>query len=235
MNSRLITFSALVTSLVIAGCDSDTSSWESQNNDLAVNTGVVSQKNFTILSEELQPDIFLAPGICAFTYTELKMTVIVGDRYNRVLTDPHTVHFETEWGLLKNSSCTTVDGTCEVTWTTSSCDDVPADHTNTIMAYTIGEESFDDANGNNLFDDGDTIFDDLEEPYVDANNNNIYDSGEKIIDVPNGNDLTGVNGVHDIGDTFFNGGGCTHSSLCSTVINSIYVWDQVVIQMDGAP
>lgn len=235
MIKRVLTLSAsLAAILLVTGCDSDNSSYETPNADLATNSGVISQKNFTVLSEDLAPSIFADPGICAFTYTELKITVNIGDRVNRVLTDKHQVYFETEWGLLKNSSCTTENGTCSVTWTTSSCDGVPSDHINTIMAYSVGEESFDDANGNNIFDDGDTTFDDLEEPFVDANNNGIYDSGERIIDVPNGNDPAGNNGVHDIGDGFFNGGGCTHSSLCGD-FKKVSVWDQVVINMDGPP
>ena len=145
--------------------------------------------------------------------------------------------FATEWGLIE-PSCVTENGTCSVTWQTSSGDTAPADHKNTIMAYSVGEESFTDVNGDAIFDDNDNAtpsFNDIEEPFVDSNRNSIYDSGEPIIDVINGNDVTGVNGVHDFGDTFFNGNGCTHTSLCSINHKTIFVWDDVQISMDGPP
>ena len=102
----------------------------------------------------------------------------------------------------------------------------------TITAYTIGEETFTDSNGNSLYDDSDSGFDDIEEPYVDVNEDNIYNAGDTIIDVVSTNDTTGTNGQHDIADGFFNGGGCTHSSLCG-VRTSITIWDDISLKIDG--
>lgn len=219
--------------LLLASCGQDTSSFETPNTNIASNPGTVSHANFTILVEDLQPPIFASPTSNTFTFTELDVTVRIGDRNNEVLSDAHTVYFKTEWGLMNPPSCVTEAGTCTVSWQTSSGGTAPSDHKNTIMAYTLGEESFIDANGNALFDDGDTTFTDIEEPFVDSNRNQVYDAGEPIVDAINGNDLTGANGVHDIGDTFFNGAGCTHSSLCSTTVTSIFVWDDLEIDMDG--
>jgi len=234
MNNRFLNTAAIIAScsLFVAGCG-DISDLQNPNTEITPNTGTVSYNNFTILAEDLEPQIFAAPDGNTFTYHELQITVRIGDRNNNVLTDEHEVFFKTEWGLMQSPSCKTKDGTCSVTWQTGSADDAPVDHKNTIVAYTLGEESFEDANGNGIFDDGDTTFTDIEEPFVDSNRNGVYDSGEPIIDRPNGNDLSGKNGVHDIGDTFFNGGGCTHSSLCSTTINSISIWDDVQLSMDG--
>jgi len=234
MNNRFLTITLLTSSMYIAGCSDDNSSFETPNtSDTPTNPGTASQKNFTILSEELEPAIFAEPSKNTLTYTELNITVYVGDRNNQRLTDAHTVFFETEWGLI-DPSCVTVDGSCSVKWSTSSADEAPADHKNTIMAYTLGEESFTDINGNGVFDDGDTAtppFDDLEEPYVDYNRNGFYDSGEFIVD---GVDPSRTPEQHDTGDFLFNGPGCEHSSLCSTV-TSIYVWDDVQLSMDGPP
>lgn len=240
MNNRFINIFSIIAScaLFTAGCSEDNSSFETPNtSDTPTNSGAVSQNNFTILSSDLEPAIFADPAGGTFTFTELTITVRVGDRNNQVLTDAHTVLFKTEWGLIE-PSCVTEDGSCTVEWTTSSGDDAPADHKNTILAYTLGEESFNDVNGNAIFDDSDNAtpsFDDLEEPYVDSDGSRDYTPGEPIADVINGNDPTGKNGVHDIGDTFFNGQGCTHTSLCSTVQTSIYVWDDLQLSMDGPP
>ena len=167
------------------------------------------------------------------------MTVFIADRKNQTLTDSHTVFFRTEYGTI-NPSCITENGTCEVTWSAIKRPEPggPGDDLRvTIVAYTIGEESFTDANGNGIYDDADgAAFVDLEEPYVDANESGVFDAGDDIIDVVNGNDLTGINGAHDIADGFFNGAGCTHSSLCSTVvITNATIWDSNTLKIDGPP
>ena len=104
----------------------------------------------------------------------------------------------------------------------------------TVTAYTIGEEAFTDSNGDNVFDDGDAGFDDLEEPYVDADNqfHIQFSSGDTIIDVVSTNDPTGKNGMHDLADGFFNGNGCTHTSLCADR-KSVTVWDSIYLTITG--
>jgi len=232
-------FSLIISCALFAtSCSEDNDSFETPNSSgTSNNSGVISSDNFTVLSENLTPDIFADPTSNTFTFTELKITAKIGDRNNQKLVDTHTIFFKTEWGLIE-PSCTTVDGSCSVVWQTSSGGTAPADHKNTILAYAIGEESFSDVNGNAIFDNGDNdtpSFFDIEEPYVDSNRNLMYDFGEPIVDVINGNDSTGDNGQHDFGDTFFNGIGCTHDSLCSTTQKTIYVWDDVQIDMDGPP
>lgn len=240
MNNRFINIIALIVSsaVFVSGCDDDAfETPDSSDGDIPLNSGAVSQNNMTILSSDLTPAIFPDPNSNTFIFTELTITVNIGDRHNQILTDQHTVFFKTEWGLIE-PSCITEDGSCSVKWTTSSANSAPTNHLNTIMAYTNGEESFTDVNGNGIFDNDDNAtpsFDDIEEPYVDSNGNTSYDSGEPIVDVVNGNDPTGNNGVHDIGDMFFNGTGCTHSSLCSTVETSIAVWDDLQLNMNGPP
>ena len=233
MNFRFLKLAMLLSSsaFVISSC-SDNNAFEAPptgNGETPINSGVVSHNNFTVLSSDIEPAIFADPADTAFTFTELTITARVGDRNNQLLTDAHTVFFKTEWGLIE-PSCVTTNGSCTVKWQTSSGNTAPADHKNTIMAYTLGEESFTDVNGNAIFDDGDNAtpsFDDIDEPYVDSNRSKSYDTGEPFADVNN-------NDAHDNRDTFFNGDGCTHSSLCSTQ-KSAYVWDDVQISMDGPP
>ena len=45
---------------------------------------------------------------------------------------------------------------------------------------------------------------------------------------------TGINGVHDIGDTFLNSPNCTHSSLCSTR-KTTYIWGDTILILTGPP
>lgn len=57
----------------------------------------------------------------------------------------------------------------------------PRDGISTILAATIGEESFNDINGNGLYDVGEP-FGDIAEPYLDANDNKKYDYAEPFTD-----------------------------------------------------
>jgi hypothetical protein len=243
MKNRFIKIVTLLasSSIFISGC-SDTSSFETPNtsDDTPTNSGIVSQKNFSILSEDVQPKIF--DPIKGAVDTSLTITVKIGDRKNQLLTDAHTVYFATEWGLVE-PSCTTKNGICTITWETSfgvnnGASTVPDDHLTTIVAWTLGEENFTDTNGDGFFADPEPIFDDREEPYVDADTTDGGFSavaGDRILDVVNGNDLTGINGEHDFGDTFLNSPNCQHTSLCSTVRNTTFIWTDIVLQMDGPP
>lgn len=160
----------------------------------------------------------------------------IGDKDNQLLTDSHTIFFATEWGLIEKS-CTTENGKCTVTWQTSfGPGTVPGDHQVTITAYTLGEETFTDSNGNGSFDDSDTVWEDRAEPFVDADRNGVFDASvDTMIDVISGVAL-GQNGVNDpTGDGYMNSPSCTHSSLCSTAATVIYIWDDININMDGPP
>lgn len=242
MNNRYSKLFVIIAScaLFATACSEDNSTFETPNtSSIPTNTGIVSFKNFSILAEEPRPKV-IDPETGIFTKTDVVMTAFVADRYNSTLTDAHTIHFRTEYGVLDPSSCVTENGFCTVTWRAIKRP-VPGgpgdDMKVTIVAYTIGEESFTDANGNNIFDNADgNQFTDLEEPYIDANENGVFDAGDGVIDVVNGNDTSGANGVHDIGDGFFNGNGCDHSSLCSTtMITNGTIWDANILTITGPP
>lgn len=241
MNSYIIKRITLAASIaaVISGCG-DTSSFETPSTSIIpTNSGAVAFKNFSLLAEETQPTV-IDRTTSIFTKTDVVMTAYIADRLNRSLSDSHTIHFRTEYGTLNPSSCVTEDGSCSVTWTAIKRPESggPGDDMKvTIVAYTIGEESFLDTNGNNIYDDGDgNQFDDLEEPYIDADESDSFTAGDSIIDVVNAFDPNANNGVHDVSDSFFNGTGCTHTSLCSTtVITNGTIWDSNTLTINGPP
>lgn len=73
----------------------------------------------------------------------------------------------------------------------------PRDGLVTIMAYTRGEEWFDDTNGNGVRDPGEQFID-QGEPFVDSNDNGIRDPGETYIDeAPADGQWNGPNGKWD--------------------------------------
>ncbi len=216
----------IASAALLSGCGED-EAFQSTGG-VSSNPGKVSQNNFSVLISDLNPSIFDSTG-GAMTFTTLTVTVYIGDIDNQLLTDPHEVFFETEWGLIE-PSCTTSNGTCSVTWQTSQYGTQPADFINTVTAYTLGEESFTDSNGNGQYDDADSGFNDITEPYVDVDESGSFTAGDLIIDTVNGNDPSGNNGVHDVGDGLYNGSSCTHSTQCSTV-KTIMVWDDVAFDM----
>jgi len=240
MNNRFLTTMALVASstLFLAGCgDGNAFETPPAAGETPTNSGTVSQKNFSILADNVNPPVFDTVNKTA-TDTSVVITAKIGDSNNQLLTDAHTVFFRTEWGLIE-PSCVTENGTCSVTWQTSfGPGTVPADYLSTITAYTLGEEDYSDSNGNGEFDDGDTpfpngdFFIDREEPYIDVDfNDGDFNAafGDIIIDVMNGNVL-GVNGEHDFGDGFLNSPNCVQSPLCG-LTTIIYIWDDIELDM----
>lgn len=228
-----------MSSMLLIGCADNNEAFQDPSTaSVTINPGVISQMNFSILASDWAPTV-IDPADGSFTQTDVTLTVFTGDRNNQTVTDGHTVLFESEYGLINPPSCTTgADGTCEVTWSAIDHPGPPSapggDFRVTVTAYTTGEEAFTDSNGNSLYDDGDTGFEDIEEPYLDADNDGTFTPGDKIIDVVSTNDPTGVNLAHDIADGFFNGGGCTHSSLCG-VRASLTIWSDITLYIDGPP
>ena len=237
--NRLLAACACLSAVLMAGCSEDGNEafQDVTTANVTTNPGVISQKHFSVTASDLFPAV-IDTATNTYTETEVTISVRIGDRDNLSITNPQTVEFRTEFGLINPRTCETDEtGVCSVTWL---ADDFPSpggpgsDYFVTITAFATGEEEFTDTNGNSLYDDGDATFEDLEEPFVDANGNDIFDAGDTIIDVVNTNDPTGQNLQHDIGDGFFNGGGCTHSSLCADRA-SVAVWDDVILKIDGPP
>ena len=74
MNNRFLTIILLTSSMYIAGCSDDNSSYETPKvageEDLPENTGIVSQKNMSISASDPQPPIY-DPDTGIYTDTEV--------------------------------------------------------------------------------------------------------------------------------------------------------------------
>ena len=105
------------------------------------------------------------------------ITITASDLYGGAILDNNTVTFTTLGGRLEESSCQLVNGTCAVRWHSSQ----PYLSTANLLAYTVGEEAFDDLNGNGQYDVGE-VFYPLDEPYRDDNRDGNYDAGEFFVD-----------------------------------------------------
>lgn len=195
-----------------------------QSDQLAVTTGIPTQRNISLSIETLNPEAWRIDGVT------VPVTMRIADRFNNPVPDGTAVTFTAEGGSI-GGSCTTEQGACSVDWV--SQDYRPADGRVTIMASVSGEESFIDTNGNGQFDDADvfpsgSLAQDLPEAYRDDDESGGHDSGEFFVDY-------NKDGLYDAADGKFNGILCTHSTLCGTGTSSkLIVWDQGVIVMSDS-
>ena len=184
---------------------------------ITVSTGVADYNSLSLVLDNVNPDSWAWDG------ATVQATMRMGDIYNNPPADGTLVKFYTEGGVI-GTTCTTVDGACSVTWTGTEprALEGPRAGVSTILAVVTGAESFQDVNGNGVFDDGDGFrlvdtyvngklkeADDRPEPYLDENENGIYDVGEFYVDFNN-------NKKRDLADGLYNGPLCTHSTLCSS-------------------
>ena len=104
-----------------------------------------------------------------------------------------------------------------------------------VLAYTLGEENFDDANGNGYFDLGefDPDKDDKGEAFLDLNDNDQLDLNDPVesktffVDWNNSGAWEGNTGLKsDRSSTLYNGTACVTNVGAADCSNElIYVWD----------
>lgn len=223
--------------------------------------GVPDQNSLSIAFSELNPRARNFDG------TEVTVTARLADQLNNNATIPDgtPVYFAAEGGSIQ-PVCTTVSGTCEVTWVSQnprpeagppisdplgSPDQVVSNSSGraTVLAWTLGSESFIDNNSNGLFDDGDTQEVDNPEAFLDRNENLMRDNDEEFVNYPL--PQIGFSGSYDIADGLYSGPNCAHSTLCDAD-ETVFIYsnseiamtsdvacivdvDPLVIPVDGSP
>lgn len=164
---------------------------------ISVTTGIADQDSFVISLDKYSTwgwDTFGAPS-------EIVVTVFVNDHFQNPVPDGTVVNFVADAGHV-GASCLTQAGKCNVIWysteplpgadeagnvfTADNSRDRAANVTYdanwngglpgvaTITAFTSGEAGFSDADGDNLFDDGES-FESYAEAFLDANENGVFD------------------------------------------------------------
>lgn len=214
---------------------------QSQSDLLSINTGLPEQRSMTMSASILNPEAHNISGV------ESTITVWLSDNFHNPVPDGTTVNFTTEGGSIE-PSCSTVNGSCAVIWTSS--EPRVANHRVTVLATALGHETFFDTNGNNVFDDadGDPILDigdsnnlnidsgfgnypaqasgfiDMSESWRDDNENSVYDNGETFIDF---ND----DGSFSAADSLFNGPQCQGANCADEAMRNIHVRKSTVLVM----
>jgi hypothetical protein len=125
-----------------------------------------------------------------------EVEVLVGDHFSNQVPDGTVVNFTSEGGIIQDS-CTTVGGICKVKL--FAANPRPAGGKVTVLAYLIGEETFIDSNGNNVYDAGEPFTDLKPDIFRDDDENGSWSQGEPCISTqPN----TSCNAA---GDGIYNG------------------------------
>lgn len=180
---------------VNASAVSGTTTIRSQSELIVIGTGIPDNNSFTLAVECQNQEALDIAGV------PVTVTAFAADRFNNPVPDGTAISFDTEGGVIE-AGCATVNGTCQVTWTSQN--PIPRkynDNDNTgragrsvIRATALGEESFTDANGNGRFDSGE-LFGDLAEAFLDLDEDGVRDSGEAFTDADG-------DGEYDFGETF---------------------------------
>ncbi len=154
----------------------------SESNLLRISTGRPAQDRFTLGVGSHNIEGWDYNGVTT------SVSVIASDRLGNPVPDGTAINFISE-GAQIEPSCVTTKGACGVTFTSANPRPTLDDEPNhivtsgrvTVVAYTLGEESFVDANvGNNKYDAGEA-FTDLGDVFIDSNENGVWDAGEQSI------------------------------------------------------
>lgn len=155
---------------VVVGGVSTTVSTVSSN--LSVAVGLPSQLNFSLSQQTINIEGFNIDG------TTNPYTIIAADRSGNPVPAGTSMNFTAEGGQIVASAQTQiVNGIARASVNFVSAEPRPADGRVTITAYALGEESFEDLNGNNSYDVGEP-FQDLGNVFRDRRFNGIYNASE---------------------------------------------------------
>jgi hypothetical protein len=189
-----------------------------QSSQLTITTGLPTSNGFSMAVGKATPGgAASCPNIESWSIDGVTapISVFLSDRYGNPVPDGTAVAFTTDAGQIVGQ-CNTTGGACTgsnaVTWTSNNprpspnpttSPTNPATPTNAdpsivngrgmILATTIGEEAFDDANGTGFYAAGES-FANLGEPYRDDNENGQYDGGEYFLDFYNTGAYKGPSG-----------------------------------------
>jgi hypothetical protein len=137
---------------------------------LSIAVGLPSELNFSLAQGTKNIEGFNING------TRNTYSIIASDRMGNPVPDGTAVNFIAEGGQIQATGSTIGNPTAAgVTVNFQSSDPRPVDGRITILAYALGEESFIDTNGNNVYDAGEA-FQDLGNLFLSRGFVNAYDS-----------------------------------------------------------
>jgi hypothetical protein len=154
------------------------------SSSLSIAVGLPSQLNFSLAQGSANIEGADRDG------TPNTYSIIASDRLGNPVPDGTAINFVSEAGQVVNTVFTAKDtnGISRATSNFASAEPRPADGRVTVLAYALGEESFIDKNGNNVYDAGEQ-FQNLGSVFLDRLYNNNYSATDQFIKQ---NDSTGT-------------------------------------------
>lgn len=157
---------------VQASVSSGTTTVATVSSNLSVAVGLPSQLNFSLSQSTKNIEGYNIDG------TPNVYAIIAADRSGNPVPAGTSINFTTEGGQIVQSALTQlVDGIARASVNFVSAQPRPVDGRITITAFALGEESFEDRNGNNIYDFGEP-FQDLGDVVKDRLFNNDFDPTE---------------------------------------------------------
>ncbi|MFN4114929.1 MAG: Ig-like domain-containing protein [Inhella sp.] len=157
------------------------SSISTVSSSLSVAVGLPSQLNFSLSAATLNMEGYDIDGITN------SFSIIASDRLGNPVPNGTAINFVSESGQVQASRQTELlNGLARATANYVSASPRPVDGRFTVVAYALGEESFLDVNGNNVYDLGEP-FQDLGDIFIDR----LYNFA------PNFSPARGYNNVED--------------------------------------
>jgi hypothetical protein len=190
-------------------------------------TGIIAGDGFFVLANPAIPAVIDASG--AYTLQESTITAWADDIFDGDSPSGQIIKFKTEWGTFpEGDTCTLDNGFCSVQWRSGAPWSTPPDCRVAITAWTVGEETFADVNGNNLFDVAESLVLDYSEPVLDINSDGLYSAIVSFEGVPEIIDMNiidgdmsaggGKDGVFTTADGLYTGTLCAldNTTACTT-------------------
>lgn len=141
------------------------------SSSLSVAVGLPSQLNFSLSQGTINIEAMNHDG------TPNTYTIYASDRLGNPVPSGTAINFVTEGGQVQASKQITVtDGIASATANFASSDPRPANGRVTVLAYALGEESFLDTNGDNVFTTGAETFQDLGDVFLSRSFTSTYDN-----------------------------------------------------------
>lgn len=233
---------------IAASVTSGAQTFSASSAAISIGGGVPSASHFNLATTK-----FNLPGLVKSDSQATISAYIADRFGNYNVLTGTSVSFYAEAGAIDNSNVTDATGKTTVTFRTQAPDPAevsitaaettlinslnatfassiptdgsyhPRDGWVTVLASVQGEEAFEDANANGIYDSGET-FSDLGEPFVDKDDDGVRDTSpfEEYTDVNGNGSYNGPNGVWD-------GPGCAGSSCLS----SKTIWTSITLAFTG--
>ncbi len=140
------------------------------SSSLSIAVGLPSQLNFSLSQVTTNMEAYNRDG------TPNTYSVIASDRLGNPVSPGTAISFVAEGGQVMASAQTVLNGgLAQASASFVSSEPRPANGRVTVLAYALGEESFIDANGNNVYDPGEA-FQDLGAPFLNRAFDNVFNS-----------------------------------------------------------